>query len=438
MSGTTMRLEYRWAIFVLLSALTTLGQQPAPAKAAAVEKPVATGSVTGRVYLSDTKAPARKATVYLQPVAALVADAPESPGQTDGGVTMSVQTRFDGSFAFNHVSEGAYYVIASSPGYVSPYAALSLAEARSPYGDRQPLGPAQQAAKQAVLKSIPRITVSNLPVSADVTLERGGAISGNITYDDGGPAGGLEVIVLSRMHQEGKETWAPFKFLPLSEFRPLYTDDRGNYRISGLPAGKYLVQVTLDLTRQVTYISHGSTSTASYGGNSDTLAIYSGSTPRLKDAAGFSVDLGEERAGEDLRIPIGKLHTIRGNIVSAYDGHVINAGAVRLSYKDDQSPVASTQSSEEDPGFTLNFIYEGDYILTSPISYDVDYELLPDPQGAIAPPIYTSHPRHLYGSASMPLHVDGDMDGVTIAVPEPSPKEAQAYKNALQQQEQRN
>jgi hypothetical protein len=62
----------------------------------------------------------------------VVADAPEGHGQTDGGVTMSAQRRFDGSFAFNHVADGAYYVIASSPGYVSPYTALSLAEVRSP------------------------------------------------------------------------------------------------------------------------------------------------------------------------------------------------------------------------------------------------------------------------------------------------------------------
>jgi hypothetical protein len=57
---------------------------------------------------------------------------------------------------------------------------------------------------------------------------------------------------------------------------------------------------------------------------------------------------------------------------------------------------------------------------------------------AIAPPQYTSHPPRLYGSASMSLHVDGDMEGVTIAVPEPSPKEAPAYKDALHQQERRN
>ena len=73
--------------------------------------------------------------------------------------------------------------------------------------------------------------------------------------------------------------------------------------------------------------------------------IYSGSTPRLKDAAVLALDLSEERAGEDLRIPLSKLHPITGNIVSAHDGHVINAGQVDLYHADDKSFAGSTDST---------------------------------------------------------------------------------------------
>ncbi|WP_275425884.1 hypothetical protein [Occallatibacter savannae] len=38
----------------------------------------------------------------------------------------------------------------------------------------------------------------------------------------------------------------------------------------------------------------------------------------------------------------------------------------------------------------------------------------------------------------MPLHVAGDMDRVTIRVPEPTAKEAQMFSNALRQQEEQN
>jgi len=39
---------------------------------------------------------------------------------------------------------------------------------------------------------------------------------------------------------------------------------------------------------------------------------------------------------------------------------------------------------------------------------------------------------------TVPLHVDGDMDGVTIPVPEPTAKEAQMYREIQRQQEERN
>jgi hypothetical protein len=434
-----MRLKHRWVIVILLCALTSVAQQPAIGRTsdAATNMPAATGTVTGRVYLDDTKGAARKATVSLQPSAALMAAAPSDygHGHADSGVTISTETRFDGSFSFSHVAAGTYYVIASYPGYVSPYVALSLAEARSPYGTQQPLGPAQEAARELVLKAITQVTVqSSQPATADVTLERGAAISGNVSYDDGSPAVGLEVAVLARMLQEGKETWAPFKVPPGSPFSRVYTDDRGDYRISGLPERKFIVQVTLNLMRTITYISSGSTSGSGYGGAA--LTIYSGSTPRLMDAASFAIGLGEERTNEDIQIPTSKLHTITGNIVSAHDGHVINGGQVYLIHTDDKSFAGSADVSEDDPDFTLNFIYGGEYILTSPMSADFDYELRPQQPGSSpSPPQYDSHPRHLYGSASIPLHVDDDMDGVTIAVPEPSADEAQAYKEALQRQE---
>jgi hypothetical protein len=433
---------YPW-VALGLCALSVAAQQTGKTPDAAIEKPGATGAVLGRVYLNDTKAPARKATVYLQPAAELTDDSPNihSRVQGDAAATMSVQSRFDGSFSFTQVPPGTYFVIVSCPGYVSPYAALSLAEARSVYGTWQPLGPAQVTAKAIVLKTIPRVSVEfGLPTTIDVGLERGGAVSGTITYDDGSPAAGLEVHVLARIFQDGKETWAPLNLFPNGLLDRIKTDDRGSYRISGLPAGKYLVQVTLDLTQTVTYMSmsSGSVSTTQRGGRFDTLAIYSGGALRLKDATSIAVDLSEESSGEDLRIPISKLHTVTGNVVSAHDGHVINGGQVLLSYADDHSLAGAASSSEGDPGFTLNFIYEGEYILTSSNSSDVDYQLLPQPPGSAFPPQYNSHPTHMYGSASQPLHVAGDMDGVTIAVPEPTAKESQVFRELLQLQEQQN
>ncbi len=69
-------------------------------------------------------------------------------------------------------------------------------------------------------------------------------------------------------------------------------------------------------------------------------------------------------------------------------------------------------------------------------SYKIDYRLLPQQPGNFLLPLYEGHPLHPYGAASMPLHVDSDMDNVTIAVPEASTQQVQAFKNLIQEQEQ--
>lgn len=100
--------------------------------------------------------------------------------------------------------------------------------------------------------------------------------------------------------------------------------------------------------------------------------------------------------------------------------------------------MAQQSLTEDDPSFMLSLIFEGEYILSSMLSADVDYVQIPQPHASIAPPQYRANPRHFYGSASMPLHVNGDMDAVIISVPEPTPKEDQMYKDAIRQQEQQN
>ena len=404
-------------------------------------KTVPASIVTGRVYFDDTKAPARKAQVYLQPIAALEIDAPpDRVAQPDRGpVTASVETQFDGSYMFTHVAPGSYYVIATCPGYISPFIQLLLAESRSPRQDWKPIRPRQKKMKDSLLRSIPRVDVQpNLPASVDVALERGAAVSGNISYDDGGPAAGLQVKVLALMDQNGNQTWSPVEFN--SSFFSLAdrstTDDRGNYRITGLPPGRYAMEVELEFSDVKKFRSSSGESTYS-NAHSALLPIYSGSTPHIKDVADFTVQQREERTGEDIVIPATKLHTLKGNIVSARDGHVINCGSVLLMNASDHSPIASQSLTEDNAGFTLDFVFEGEYILTAPMSFDADYvpaqHIGTDP----GPPQFNAHRRRLYGSASMPLHVESDMDELTIAVPEPSAKEAQFYQDAIRQEEQR-
>jgi hypothetical protein len=437
-----MASHQRFFTAILFCLTVCAAQEPSDRKVPdADEKASPTGTVTGHVYLDDTKAPGRRATVFLEPAASLQDDAPpeRSGNHKSRPITLVVDTRFDGSFIFTHVPTGSYFVMADCPGYISPYLALSLAEARTGYGDWSPPGPDQKSAKDRVLHSLQKVNVQSiLPVTADIVLERGGAVSGTVTYDDGSPATGIKVAVLAQMMRDGKETWDSIDSTShgASFGLPLATDDRGSYRISGLPAGKYVVEVSVEFSDTKRYIFSSGGGTYTSNAHTALLSIYSGNTPRKKDAAAFAIQPGEERTGEDVVIPMSKLHTIKGNIVSAHDGHIVNSGRVELLNADDHFPVAQQSLTEDDPSFTLSFIFEGEYILSSTSSADVDYVQIPQPHASIAPAQYRANPRHFYGSASMPLHVSGDMDAVTISVPEPTQKENQMYREAIQQQEQ--
>jgi len=439
----TMRSDRRSLFAVFLLAFTAVAQQNPSAKPPdAAEKP---STVTGHVYLSDTKGPARKATVYLHSVAALEADTPPRRGGTSSGdgeiESIGVQSRLDGSFSFDGIKPGTYYVIGEYSGYISPYLSLGLAEGRSPYGEWQPLNSEQRAARKAVLDTIPRLTVqSDRAASIDIALERGAAISGNITFDDGNPAAGLEVTLLSRMLRDGKLTWSEIRPVTRdSPFGQIKIDDRGDYRFSGLPAGKYIVRMELTQMKFVMRNSNGTHSTS--GSNDDAgynpVTIYSGGTRSLHKAQSFDLSRGDEHTGEDMRIPISRYHTVTGIIVSAHDGHTISRAQVRLLSNDGNDFVGSADTSAENPEFTFHFVPDGDYQLSTGMALDIDPSAL-SPSGELDPAAYDSPAMHLYGTATMPLHVAGDMSGITLSLPEATPKELQAFRDAIHRQAQQN
>lgn len=149
-----------------------------------------------------------------------------------------------------------------------------------------------------------------------------------------------------------------------------------------------------------------------------TLPVYSGNKMRAKDAKPFDLKQGEERSGEDIQIPISQLHTVRGTVTAARDGHGLNGGQVALLYPDDKSPVSQT-SVTSDAEFDFNFVPEGDYLLNVNGATDTDYREIPNCQGCIPPVRTESHTLKSYGMAEVPIHVgNNDITGVVISVPD--------------------
>ena len=345
------------------------------------------------------------ASVILQPVDQIDALRPGDDKQISSHGEMT-QTLLDGSFTISHVEPGHYYVIATQPGYVSPLASIYTTK---------PVVTDTSGPKRPAITA-PKITVQgSLPVGVNVTIERGAAVGGTVLYDDGSPAVGVRIAVLVR----AKTDWMSLPSSPIANATySAATDDQGHYRISGLPAGEYLLEGTLSLQGMYYKLGDSGTSVGTWPIYS--LSFYSHGSSRRKDGTPITITSGEELGGQDLEIPLSKLHTIRGNVLAARDGHILNGGRLALLYADDRTEAWHASVSKDDNTFTFAFVPEGDYILRAD-GVDNDYFEVPNTPDSWP----LTHPEsklvRSYGTAESQIHVTGELIGITISAPDPAP-----------------
>lgn len=377
--------------------------------AAFSQKPAATGSITGHVTCADTNTPARLAFVVIRPVPAAKSDGPASPDKSIEA--HRVQTMLDGSFSVPKVAPGTYLVLASMPGYVSPLAVLGLSN--------EDLFEPTDDVRERILEHIPTVTIDGGgSASINLSLERAAAVSGTILYDDGSPASGIQVQLLQRMQSK----WTPVHNGIGDNMTSgnAMTDDRGAFRITGLPAIKEAI-VQADLSLQNYTLTFRKDGFGSSGSMPVSISFYSGGTTRQKDAARFRVTTGEEHSGEDITLPISKLHKLQGVLFAKKDGHTLNEGIVSLVFADDRSLLANAHVEPDDEKFEFSFVPEGDYFLSVLTAADARIEEVPNPPGTVPPTSTNVTVTHQYGYAEIPLHVDGDRNDFTVSVPEIAP-----------------
>lgn len=392
--------------FILLAVAVSCLAVAVSCLAAFAQKPAATGIVTGRVACADTNAPARLAVVVLRPIPA--AKNADSAGASKPVEARRVETLLDGTFSIPNVAPGTYFVLASLAGYMSPLAAVGL-------GNDDLLEPTAEMRK-LILESVPTVTLDgNGAASINISLERAAAVSGTILYDDGSPAPGVDVRVQAR--KDGK--WVPVHNVAGDGMGSgnSITDDRGNFRITGLPPIKEAI-LEADLSIQNSTLNFSKNGFSTYGGPSFTLTFYSGDAFRLSDAKPFKLTKGEERPGEDLSLPLSKLHKVQGVLLAKKDGHVLNHGSVSLLFADDRTQLGTTEIAAGNESFDFPFVPEGDYILQVSSAADARFDEVPNSPGSVPPTWTKTTVLHLYGTTEIPLHVDSERTGVTVDVPE--------------------
>lgn len=295
---------------VLLTLLLSLcanaqrGSQPATAK---VESK--TGAITGRV-VNENGQPHAHVDVLVRPD-----NAERLP------VTPTTTNR-DGVFKLSGLTPGSYYVSAEVPAHIpkSPEAAL------------------------VVFKNADVVTL---------VLTKGGVVTGTVTDTKGDPVVGVGVRVAMISDESGRS----YGYLGRSYEN--MTDDRGVYRVYGLPTGTYVVSADGSVEDRSSSIR------ISVNGFAKDLPTYAPSSNR-EGADEISVRIGEEVSDVNIRYRGERGSTIRG-IVNGYDD---NRGfSAILTSIVDGGPRWYNQSRWPGREFIFEGIPDGDYHLAATASW---------------------------------------------------------------------
>jgi len=162
-----------------------------------------TGRLAGRVTVEGTNAPIASARVMLLPTAMPTGPfGPPPQGTTDR----------DGRFAFDRVAPGEYHLQVQKSGY-------------APVSDTNLGRTVRVAAGQAV--------------DVELHLQKGAAISGRVLDANGEPVAEVRIMAMRRPPERAAAAGAP-RLIPAFGGSQ-QTNDLGEFRLSGLPPGEYLI-----------------------------------------------------------------------------------------------------------------------------------------------------------------------------------------------------
>lgn len=286
----------------------------APQNAAPSQKP---GTISGHIYRADTGAPLAKAIVSLEPAG------------NDPQHIQFTKTDENGAYVFTGIGPGQYNVQAERNGFVTaPYA--------EPGKDSEP--------KTIILNSEQSLD------GIDLRLKPTGTISGTVVDEDNDPVRGLLVAAIRPAYRPGGVVNLNSDMTGFAS-----TDDLGHYRLTGLEAGSYYVQVDGDSrTRMVRRV-------ANYG------VVYYPQASSLSDAQRIRVAPGAEVSDINF-VMTAQLHpyTISGTVSNPAP----NAGeraAVQVrqmgTAPGDSGGFVSGATVKPDGSFAIPGVPAGDYLL---------------------------------------------------------------------------
>jgi hypothetical protein len=305
------------------------------------------GQITGRVTASDGT-PVVGATIRLSP-----------PGkEVPEGQTYTARTDSSGAFTVSDLPARLYEVNVQAGGFV-----------RIPSGQRR---------------------IARIGDHLALTISRGGAITGRVTDADGHPLAVVEVTAwrvrdeADRPNQEARagKAW--------------YTDDRGIYRIFGLPAGIYIVSVG----------SQGRHLATTF-----VVDILRGDAPTYHPAASRAgakevvVTEGGETTGIDIRHRGIRGMTIRGNIAAQSSEKLETVWLLDAETK----VVARETEASLEGRFTFVGIENGTYLVVAHADLETD--------GSISDPVRVTVQNRDIEDLTVPMFPLGTVVGKIAFTP---------------------
>jgi Carboxypeptidase regulatory-like domain len=253
---TPIRSHHRTAgalLILLLASICATAQLPQlpltrtpPASAKVASK---TGDISGSV-VNESGQPLVNVNVYVRP-----------PITPDGPSETRTTTNREGVFKISGLGEGSYTVSASMPGYIP----------------KSESGPVIQSTGDSVT----------------LVLIKGGVITGTVTNAKGDPVMAIGIRIEMVADQRGRASSA-------ISYENI-TDDRGVYRVYGLPSGTYIVAADGGANYSPTGVNAFAVDSPTYAPSSS-----------REEADKISVRVGEETSNVDIRYRGERGSTISG------------------------------------------------------------------------------------------------------------------------------
>ena len=286
----------------LLLASTSWAQQPSSGGAKPPERP--NGAMAGRV-MNSAGEPLVGAVAYVSPVGG-------------NGTSQSAAVDRDGNFKVDGLETGIYRASVSMPGYI--------------------------------VTSPPTGTEPNYYHPGDsitLTMIKGAVISGTVTGPNG-PVVATSVRALRVRDDEGKALPSPIVM------RERFTDDRGAYRIYGLPPGAYLISAGGS-------VRFGGFTASAY--DSDTPTYFPSAT---RDTASEIIVRSGEEAAADIQYRGEPGHSISGIVAGAVQPQsqmTVASSITLIDVRDRSTVMGTTASSFNNYSFGIFGVPDGEYEL---------------------------------------------------------------------------